>query len=168
MRSWLVTLSMIMLTLAGCTQGVTPASQVTPSITPTLPPFLLPPTAQAEATLAGSPTPASTVSAPQAGATGLPTPADLGLQKFFKLAQEDLAKRLAIQPDQIALLELEIVVWSDGSIGCPQPGKEYPQVPQDGMRIVLGAGGQSYPYHKGESAQIFLCQATPQIPTVLP
>jgi hypothetical protein len=98
----------------------------------------------------------------------LPTPADIGLQKFFKLAQQDLVQRLGIQPEQIALLALEIVVWSDGSLGCPQPGKEYPQVPQDGMRIVLGVKGQSYPYHKGENAEIFLCEGTPQIPTVLP
>ena len=88
----------------------------------------------------------------------IPTPADAGLQSLIEKAKADLAKRLAISVDQIVLLEATSVVWPDASLGCPQPGMAYIQVPEDGLLIRLQVGDQIYPYHSGGFRDPFLCE----------
>ena len=73
-------------------------------------------------------------------------------------AKEDLAVRLGISPNQIALLSYDEVVWPDASLGCPQPGMAYIQVLQDGALIRLSAEGQVYDYHSGGNQGVFLCE----------
>ena|SRR5688572_13660014 len=65
--------------------------------------------------------------------TSIPTPADAGLQNLIEKAKTDLAQRLAISVHEIILLEATSVVWPDASLGCPQPGMAYIQVPEDGL-----------------------------------
>lgn len=83
-------------------------------------------------------------------------------------AKEDLAERLGIALDQIELLSYEEVVWPDSSLGCPQPGMEYLQVPSDGALIRLSAGGQVYDYHSGGNRGIFLCEQTLKVKPASP
>ena len=73
-------------------------------------------------------------------------------------ARRGLAGRLGISPNQIALLSYEEVVWPDASLGCPQPGMAYIQVPQDGALIRLSVEGQVYDYHSGGNQGVFLCE----------
>ena len=73
-------------------------------------------------------------------------------------AMEDLSKRTSIPAEEIKVVDVEIVVWPDASLGCPQPGMMYPQVQQDGMLIRLRAGGVVYEYHSGENRPPFLCE----------
>jgi hypothetical protein len=73
-------------------------------------------------------------------------------------AKEDLAKRLGIPTTEIELLSFEEVVWPDASLGCPQPGMRYKQVPYDGALIRLSVEGQVYDYHSGGSRGVFLCE----------
>ena len=70
----------------------------------------------------------------------------------------DLAGRLSVAPEQIAVVSVEAVVWPDGSLGCPQPGMMYPQVLQDGLRIRLAVEGVIYQYHSGGRRAPFLCE----------
>ncbi len=88
----------------------------------------------------------------------LPTPSASGLEGLIEKAREDLAHRLSISPDQISLVEATEVVWPDSSIGCPQPGMEYLQVPEDGALIILRAEGNLYEYHSGGRRGLFLCE----------
>jgi hypothetical protein len=81
-----------------------------------------------------------------------------GLEGFVSDAKEDLAQRLSISVDEIELLSVISVVWSDGSLGCPQPGMDYIQVPQDGVLIQLSVGGVVYNYHGGGNRGLFLCE----------
>jgi len=81
-----------------------------------------------------------------------------GLQSLIEEAKEELAKELSIVITQIKLLEAQEVVWSDSSLGCPQPGMRYKQVPEDGVLIVLEALGIVYEYHYGGSRGLFLCE----------
>src|SRR5215207_6325507 len=69
----------------------------------------------------------------------VPTPADPGLQNLIDKAIADLAQRLAISATQIKLVDATPVVWPDTSLGCPQPGMEYLQVPEDGLLVRLQA-----------------------------
>ncbi len=73
-------------------------------------------------------------------------------------AIEDLAQRESISSTEIEVISVEEVVWPDSSLGCPQPGMRYRQVLQDGMRIILQAGGRQYAYHSGGKRAPFLCK----------
>ena len=78
-------------------------------------------------------------------------------------AKEDLAEQLDITVDQIKLLSFTEVIWPDASLGCPQPGMAYAQVPQEGALIRLGVGSKMYFYHSGGDQAPFLCERTSQI-----
>jgi hypothetical protein len=86
-----------------------------------------------------------------------------GLESLVLLAKEDLSERLSILIDEIEVLEARSVVWPDGSLGCPQPGMYYKQMPMDGVLIRLSVGGQVYEYHGGGSRTVFLCEQTLKI-----
>lgn len=96
------------------------------------------------------------------------TPADSGLQNLIERAKEDLAKRLNIVLTQISLIDAQAVVWPDASLGCPQPGMQYKQVPEDGALIVLQVDGITYEYHNGGSRGLFLCQKLNEKPSPPP
>ena len=81
-----------------------------------------------------------------------------GLEGLIENAREDLAERLSVAETQISLVEARSVVWPDTSLGCPQPGMAYLQVPQDGALIILRASGQLYEYHNGGTRGLFLCE----------
>lgn len=101
--------------------------------------------------------------APMADKPAVPGTVEPGLETLVAQAKADLAERLSISVDEIDLLEARSVVWPDGSLGCPQPGMAYKQVPQEGALIRLAAGGQSYDYHVGGSRGLFLCEQKLQI-----
>ena len=72
-------------------------------------------------------------------------------------AINDLAATLNVTTEQIEVVSVEMVVWPDGSYGCPKPGMMYTQVLQDGLRIRLAADGVVYQYHSGGGRAPFLC-----------
>ena len=83
-----------------------------------------------------------------------------GMEALVEQAREDLAQRLSVPVEQIAVLEAKAVVWPDASLGCPQPGMEYLQVLTEGLLIRLGIGPIQYEYHGGGRQDPFLCQET--------
>ena len=97
----------------------------------------------------------------------VPSPSS-GLQSLVEEAKEDLAKRLSISIVQIDLIEAEEVVWPDSSLGCPQPGMAYKQVPEDGALIILQGEGILYLYHTGGSRGLFLCEKVKKDPNAPP
>ncbi|MCI0549989.1 MAG: hypothetical protein L0287_03465 [Anaerolineae bacterium] len=88
----------------------------------------------------------------------LSTSTSSGLESLIEKAKEDLAQRLSISVTQISLVQAAGVVWPDSSMGCPQPGMVYLQVPEDGALIILQADGKVYKYHYGGSRGLFLCE----------
>lgn len=96
-----------------------------------------------------------------------PTPpgsVEPGLESLVNKAKEDLANRLSIPVQQIEVLEAKSVVWPDSSLGCPQPGMRYTQIPHDGALIRLGVEGRVYEYHSGGGRDPFLCEPKPLVP----
>jgi hypothetical protein len=83
-----------------------------------------------------------------------------GTETLVDLAKADLAQRLAVEITAITLISYEDVVWPDSSLGCPQPGMAYLQVPKDGSRIVLEFEDTTYDYHTGGGRDPFLCEQT--------
>ena len=98
----------------------------------------------------------------------LEIPLDASIQRLVDIATADLAGRLSIPPSAITLVDATPVVWSDSSLGCPQPGMAYIQVPQDGLLIRLHANGQIYPYHSGGDRDPFLCEIVQKDPNKPP
>ena len=99
---------------------------------------------------------------PAMGMGGKPSATVEGTEKndpLVKQAIEDLAQRKSVTPSAIELLSFELVSWPDSSMGCPLPGMNYKQVPQDGARIVLRLAGKAYSYHSGGFEAPFLCVA---------
>jgi len=95
-------------------------------------------------------------------------PADSSLQNLIERAKEDLAQRLNILLTEIRLVDAKAVTWPDASLGCPQPGMLYKQVPEDGALIILQAKGITYEYHNGGSRGLFLCEKVQEKPSPPP
>jgi hypothetical protein len=66
-------------------------------------------------------------------------------------------------PEDIEVLSAERVTWSDGSLGCPQPGEMYTQALIEGYRIILDVDGQEVHYHGTPDEPPFYCE-DPQEP----
>jgi hypothetical protein len=86
-------------------------------------------------------------------------PLDPIMQRLADQARQDLAGRLRVDPTTIEVVSFESVTWPDGSLGCPQPGMAYTQVPMDGYRLVLSVGKREFQYHGGGARRApFLCE----------
>ena len=93
--------------------------------------------------------------------TTSPTPGDQQADNIYVVqAKEDLAKRLNVSKDLIALVKFKSVVWPDGSYGCPQPGIIYTQVQREGYFIRLGYADSFFDYHGGGGTPPFLCEGS--------
>ena len=97
---------------------------------------------------------------PMLSYTIVPDPSNPGEMHFVLLAKEDLAERLDVSVDDIGLVEFALVTWGDPSLGCPQPGMKYKQVPVDGYLIRLACEGRIYNYHGGGSRDPSLCETS--------
>ena len=78
-------------------------------------------------------------------------------QTLIEQARQHLAERLIIDSGQVELVEVRKVVWRDGSLGCPQPGKFYTQALVPGLCIRLRGGEKIHHYHSGGNRPPFFC-----------
>jgi len=86
------------------------------------------------------------------------TPPAADTNPFVKLAEQDLADRLNINPDQIHFLKINDINWQDLTQGCTStPGQKLTKGRLTGYRIWLEANGNNYAYHIGLDGTIFLC-----------
>lgn len=80
--------------------------------------------------------------------------ADAALSDRIAQARADLQQRTGAP---ITLAHARRVVWSNGSLGCPQPGRAYTQALVDGYEIVFEADGRRWHYHgsdRGEAPRL--------------
>lgn len=91
-------------------------------------------------------TPARTVSPGQAPSS------------LTQLAIDDLASRLGADAAKIEVIAAEAVTWSDGGLGCPEPGVAYIQVMVEGYRMVLEHEGRAYDY-RSDGRRVRLCES---------
>ena len=88
-----------------------------------------------------SPTPA------ESPAPGASVPEGLRGQPRVDAAIADTATRQRVSPAQVVVAAWSPVTWSDGSLGCPQPGMSYTQATVDGELLILRVEGGLYQYH---------------------
>ncbi|HET6596256.1 MAG TPA: hypothetical protein VFG81_11565 [Anaerolineales bacterium] len=92
-------------------------------------------------------------------------PANAGLQALIDKAVADLAQRLTVSTNEIALLEAKSVTWPDSSLGCPQKDMVYTQVLTPGYLILLEHDGTTYEYHASSGNTVTTCvNPSPPVP----
>jgi hypothetical protein len=85
------------------------------------------------------------------------TTPDTSLQSKVAFALQDAARRTQRDAAQLRVTLAEAVTWPDGSLGCPQPGRQYTQVLVEGYRIRILVAGTTLEYHASVRGQPFLC-----------
>ena len=63
----------------------------------------------------------------------------------------------SITPEDVTVISVEEVQWSDGSLGCPMDGMMYTQAIVPGYQIDLDINGDSYEVHTNTNSQVVLC-----------
>ena len=102
---------------------------------------------------------------PSAGDTPVPgvdlvtlqTPLPEAVMPLVNIAIQDLAQRLDVSLDEITVVHIEEIEWSDASLGCPQPGMDFAQVITQGLEIVLQFEEDTYSYHSDLKELVMLC-----------
>ncbi len=79
------------------------------------------------------------------------------------IATADAAERAGVDEEDVAFVTIEMVTWSDGALGCPEPDRMYTQALVEGYRIVLEADGERLVYHGALGEDPFYC-ADPEAP----
>ena len=79
------------------------------------------------------------------------------LESRIRLALEDTARRSGRDPAKLRVVLAAPVTWSDGSMGCPQPGQFYTQALVPGYRIVIAADSETFEYHGASNGEPFYC-----------
>lgn len=127
----------ILFVSAACTPNSTesnPTIQISPTVQPVTP--------------TGTPEPS--VAAPQLDAGETP-------QSIFDSVLADLMMVAAPADAEITVVKSEAVIWSDGSLGCPQPDVMYTQALVEGYQVIFAVGDKLYDYHISDSGFFVLC-----------
>ena len=82
---------------------------------------------------------------------------DLARDRQPQARAANLTCARVLGPEEL-VVDVGEVLWPDASLGCPQPGMKYKQVPQDGALIILQVAGKVYEYHVGGGRGLFLCE----------
>ncbi len=86
-----------------------------------------------------------------------PNTAGSGLDGAVRAARADAARRAGVAAESLLLVSAEGVTWSDGSLGCPQPGMAYTQALVPGYRVRLRAPAAEFDYHASARGALVLC-----------
>ncbi len=80
---------------------------------------------------------------------------------MVKAARSQLEARLGADAGAITTEAFARVVWPNGAIGCPKPGRSYTMALVPGYQVILRADDRLYHYHGREGQAPFYC-ARPQ------
>ena len=69
------------------------------------------------------------------------------------------AERSGVARGDLEVIRAEQVTWSDGSLGCPEPGQMYTQALVDGYHVVIVAGDEELDYRVGSAGSFRLCES---------
>ena len=87
--------------------------------------------------------------------TQVATPMNLNGQVEY--AMKDLAQRLDVPLDSVAVSGARQVTWRSGALGCPEPGMNYTEALVPGSVIYLQADNVIHAYHAKIGGEPFYC-----------
>ena len=77
----------------------------------------------------------------------------------------DAAKRFNVAESGVVLARAEQLTWSDGSLGCPEPGVAYTQMLVAGFRVDATTSAGTLTYHTDSRGSVVSCGARSARPT---
>jgi hypothetical protein len=83
-------------------------------------------------------------------------------EALFDVVLADLLERTGSDRSMVEVIKSEFVVWSDGSLGCPQPGMMYTQALVDGYQVIFAVDGNTFDYHLSDRGAFVLCESGPE------
>ena len=78
-------------------------------------------------------------------------------QAILESILKEAAALAKVERREIKIVRAESVVWSDGSLGCPEPGMMYTQALVNGYWVVIDAAGEKYDFRMGSGGSFRLC-----------
>jgi hypothetical protein len=88
-------------------------------------------------------------------------------EAMIEAALDDAARRSGKARTEVKVVTAEAVTWSDGSLGCPEPGMLYTQALVPGYRIVVQAGDERLAYHASARGQPKFCPSVRAVPPTM-
>jgi len=70
----------------------------------------------------------------------------------------DAATQLGVEPSAVTIVEAKAETFSDGSLGCPEPGMMYTQAIVDGYQVVVEANGTQLDYRGSAPGKFRICK----------
>jgi hypothetical protein len=67
------------------------------------------------------------------------------------------AKQFGVAVNDVVVTRAEQVTWSDGSLGCPEPGRMYTQMLVQGYRVTARSGGVESVFHSDARGLTVAC-----------
>lgn len=163
MRRTRVALSLTVLLVLGACTSTSPggfASEPEPTLTPSPPTSSPRPTVTSllpRPTATAKPTPSLTPGLPTVSPGGTPVTGEVPAGLLAEIIA-DAVTRSGVDEAAIVVVRGESVTWSDGSLGCPQPGMNYTQALVPGYWVVLDAAGTEYDYRASARGFFTLCE----------
>ena len=71
---------------------------------------------------------------------------------------DDAAERAGVAAQELRILRAQAIEWSDGSLGCPQPGEFYTQAIVSGYWVVVEGTDETYDYRVDGQGNFRLCE----------
>jgi len=70
----------------------------------------------------------------------------------------DASERTGADAAEIDVVQAEAITWTDGSLGCPEPGMAYTQALVDGYHVIVAAGDTEVDYRVGAGGGFRVCE----------
>jgi hypothetical protein len=70
----------------------------------------------------------------------------------------DAAERGSVEPADVEVVQAASVTWSDGSLGCPEPGMNYTMALVDGYHVIVVAGDDELDYRATTQGGFRVCE----------
>jgi hypothetical protein len=83
--------------------------------------------------------------------------APMNLNRQIEFAKTDLAARLNVPLETVALSAARRVNWRSGALGCPKPGMNYTDALVPGAQIFLQVNNMIHAYHAKFDGKPFYC-----------
>jgi hypothetical protein len=105
-----------------------------------------------------------------AGPIGEPVPAANIPRDVRRAVVADAARRFKVDENAVVLTQAQKVSWSDASLGCPEPGRQYAQMLVEGFRVVAKTGAGSLTYNTDAGGRVVSCgvSGTPGLKSATP
>jgi len=70
----------------------------------------------------------------------------------------DASSRTGVDAGGIEVVQAEAITWTDGSLGCPEPGMLYTQALVDGYHVIVAAVDGEIDYRVGAGGGFRVCE----------